>query len=129
MKKFKKILTAAVAAAITTSAITTTSMAAPASYFATGGDARLNYDRAYAEMVNNRNANRYTYVKLVVKSKITGEEVKSGTNSDVLGLNESIGLDFYWLTGNSYESICSGSIYSSGSTNSPLDWSTTKTVK
>ena len=122
MKKFKKILTAAVAAAIT---LTATSMAASAMTISEPGtNAYFHFVFGYAEMENTRNTSRYASAKVEIKNKFTDTLVKSKSDKKIIGLNGTVyaNIDDDKYEDGTFKSICSGSIYSGGSPSSPIEW-------
>lgn len=129
MKKFKNILTAAIAAAIT---LTATGMTASA--FTTSepdAEARFHFNFGYAEMENRKDFIRHASAKAEIVNRYTGTSMKTKSGAGKIGFGESVpaiisNYDDY--RNDTFKTLCSGIIHSAGSPYSTIDWDPERTV-
>lgn len=120
MKKFKKILTAAIAAAIT---LTATGAVASAKLI-TNSDAKAQFYYHYgsAQMQNLDHETRFVSARVGIVNIYTNVTVESDTKFDSVGYMGSKTAEVSGSKCLPFKSECSGLIRSGASDHSPIDW-------
>lgn len=120
MKKFKKILTAAITAAIT---LTATGVAASAkSLENTTAKAKFYYTYGNAQMQNLDNTTRRVSARVGIVNKLTNVTVEADTDFDAVGYKGTAIANVPGYKSIPFKSVCSGLIRSGTSEYSPKDW-------
>lgn len=120
MKKFKKILTAAIAAAI---ALTATGVAASAYQSKTGGNAEFRWGSGFSQMFNRENSTRYASARVEVWDTYYNELENVHTDARAVSLDKYAISNVGSYSAMRYTSYCSGNIRADGTANSPIEWS------